>query len=82
MADLSRLKTRTCNKIRTIEILLTTMTKPALDLTQKHERDGNIRKIDILTLEAHLDLLEIEDKYKDNIDARGYQQLLGLHSQH
>ena len=58
-----------------MEILLTTMTKPTMNLIQKQERDKKIRRIGIPTLEAHSDILEIEDKYKGDIDATNINNL-------
>ena len=70
-ADLSRLITKSQKKIQTMEVLLATIPKPALDLIQKQERDKKIRRINILMITAHSDTLEI----KDDIDATNTNNL-------
>ena len=52
-----------------MEVLLATMTTPVQSLAQELERDGHIKRINDMTLEANTDLLDIGAEYKDNIDA-------------
>ena len=52
-----------------MEVLLATMTTPVQSLAQELERDGHIKRINDMTLEANTDLLDIRADHKDNIDA-------------
>ena len=82
MSTLARLKSSLNYRVCTIEALLGTMTTPVKNIAQEIGHAGYIKRINDLTFEANINLLDIEDNTQERHRNHRACYIQDLHDQH